>query len=423
MGHQIEERRKVGSSIYIAIVCFLTYACVYAFRKPFTIGLYANEPSYLGVDFKNILVISQVLGYALSKIYGIKFVSELGKLGRCRSILILIGISWIPLIFFPYIPAPFNFICFFINGFPLGIIWGIIFSYVEGRKRTDFIGASLAVSFIVSSGVVKSVAKWLQLTYSITDKWIPFITGLVFLLPLVLLIYLLEKVSDPSEEEKKLKAPRSPMSKNERAHFFYQFRFGLIAFIVIYIMLTLFRDLRDNYAADIWVNLGYNNAAMFTNTELPIALVILAIIASMVFVKNNRWAFLMSQIAIIIGFFIAGVSTYFFQQHIITGYSWMLLVGLGLYMGYIPFNSILFDRMIATFRLKGNVGFLMYLMDSFGYLASVAVIVLKNAMHVKLNWATFYSDGVLVVSIAGFILAIITMVYYIKQTKNIKYEQ
>ena len=100
----------------------------------------------------------------------------------------------------------------------------------------------------------------------------------------------------------------------------------------------------------------------------------------------------------------------------------MLLVGLGLYMGYIPFNSILFDRMIATFKLKGNVGFLMYLMDSFGYLASVVVIILKNAMHVKLNWATFYSNGVLVVSISGFILAIITMIYYVKQTKNIKYE-
>ena len=295
--------------------------------------------------------------------------------------------------------------------------------YQQGRKGTDFIGATLAVSFIVSSGVVKSVAKWLQLTFSIEDKWIPFTTGLIFLLPLTLFIYLLEKVSDPSEEEKELKVPRLPMSKNERALFFHKFRFGIIAFIVIYIMLTLFRDLRDNYAADIWVNLGYNNAAMFTNTELPIAIVILAIIASMVFVKNNRWAFLMSQIAIIIGFFIAGVSTYFFQQHIITGYSWMLLVGLGLYMGYIPFNSILFDRMIATFRLKGNVGFLMYLMDSFGYLASVVVIILKNAMHVKLNWATFYSNGVLVVSISGFILAIITMIYYVKQTKNIKYEQ
>ena len=415
MGHHIDQKKGIASPIYIAIICFLTYACVYAFRKPFTIGLYTNESSYFGIDFKNILVISQVLGYACSKIFGIKFVSELGKMGRGKIILILIVISWLPLFAFPFIPAPFNFICFFFNGFPLGIIWGIIFSFVEGRKGTDFIGACLAISFIVSSGVVKSVAKWLQLTYHIKDNWIPFMTGLIFILPLVFFVYLLEKVTEPNEEEVLLKSPRLPMSKEERYHFFNQFQFGLIAFIVIYIMLTLFRDLRDNFAADIWNNIGYNNVSMFTNTELPIAIVVLVIIASMVFVKNNRWAFLMSQIAIIIGFFIAGLSTYFFQQHYINGYNWMLLVGLGLYMGYIPFNSILFDRMIATFKLKGNVGFFMYLLDSFGYLASVLVIVLKNAMHLEINWATFYSNGVFLVSIAGFILSMITLFYYIKK--------
>jgi hypothetical protein len=30
----------------------------------------------------------------------------------------------------------------------LGMLWGVVFSYVEGRKTTDFIGAALAVSFI-----------------------------------------------------------------------------------------------------------------------------------------------------------------------------------------------------------------------------------------------------------------------------------
>lgn len=423
MGNQIDDKKGISSPIYIAIICFLTYSCVYAFRKPFTIGLYAEQPSFLGIDFKNILVISQVLGYACSKIFGIKFVSELGKMGRGKTILILIAISWLPLFAFPFIPAPFNFICFFINGFPLGIIWGIIFSFVEGRKSTDFIGASLSVSFIVASGVVKSVAKWLQLNYQIADNWIPFMTGLIFILPLILFIYLLERIPEPSEEEIFLKAPRLPMSKSERGYFFNQFQFGLISFIVIYIMLTLFRDLRDNYAADIWSNLGYNNAAMFTNTEFPIAIVVLVIIASMVFIKNNKLVFLLSQIAIVIGFLIAGISTFLFQQHLITGFHWMLLVGLGLYMGYIPFNSILFDRMIATFKLKGNVGFLIYLMDAFGYLASVLVIILKNAMHFDINWATFYSNGVFVVSIGGLILTLITLFYYIKKSKNIIYEQ
>jgi hypothetical protein len=168
--------------------------------------------------------------------------------------------------------------------------------------------------------------------------------------------------------------------------------------------------------------LGYkNNATIFTNTELPIALIVLSIIASMVFVKNNKYVFLASQMVIIFGFIISGLSTYLFQHQYINGFNWMLLVGLGLYMGYIPFNSILFDRMIATFKLKGNVGFLMYLMDSFGYAASVFVILAKNALHIHMNWATFYGNGVYAVSALGFILSISTLLYYIKKTKNISY--
>jgi hypothetical protein len=162
------------------------------------------------------------------------------------------------------------------------------------------------------------------------------------------------------------------MNKKERITFFRQFKLGLIAFIVIYILLTFFRDIRDNFAADIWIELGYgNNASIFTTTELPIAFCVLILVASMIYVKNNKLAFQYSQIIILAGFIICGISTLLFSMQFLTGYYWIVLVGLGLYMGYIPFNSILFDRMIAAFKLKGNVGYFMYLVDSFGYLASV----------------------------------------------------
>ena len=135
---------------------------MYAFRKPFTVGAFANAPKVFGLAYKDALVISQVLGYMMSKFYGIKFIAELKKIGRGKIILLLVSISWFALLLFAIVPAPFNVIFLFINGFPLGMIWGIVFSFVEGRKATDFIGASLAVSFIFSSGFVKSVAKCLQ---------------------------------------------------------------------------------------------------------------------------------------------------------------------------------------------------------------------------------------------------------------------
>lgn len=418
----LKKDNQFGSSLYIALICFCTYACMYAFRKPFTIGLYADMPAYLGIEYKNLLVIAQVLGYTASKIFGIKFISELKNIGRGKLILLLIILSWIPLLLFPLLPAPINIFCFFLNGFPLGIIWGIVFSFVEGRRATDFIGASLAVSFIVSSGVVKSIAKWLQLTYHITESWIPFYTGLVFILPIILFIYLLEQTPAPTPEEIELKAPRLPMTKSDRLSFLKEFKIGIIAFIFIYLILTLFRDLRDNFAANIWNDLGYaNNASVFTNTELPIALIVLVLIASMIVIKKNKFAFLISILIIILGFIVVGLSTFLFKLNLITGYYWMLLVGLGSYMGYIPFNSILFDRMIATFRIKGNVGFLIYLLDSFGYLASVIVISIKGSVHLELNWAQFYSKGVLYFSVLGLLASLAAFVYYSKKIKTLNY--
>ena len=411
--------RDTYVAILGAIITFLTYASVYAFRKPFTVGSYSNAPKVFGIIYKDALIISQVLGYMLSKFFGIKFIAELKRIGRGKIILLLVVISWLALFLFAIIPAPFNVIFLFINGFPLGIIWGIVFSFVEGRKATDFIGASLAVSFIFSSGFVKSVAKWLQVDFKITDWWLPFVTGFVFILPLLLFIFLLEKMPQPSDEDVAARVTRKPMSKTQRKYFFQQFRFGLVLLIIIYVFLTVFRDIRDNFAADMWRELGFGNEpSVFTSTEIPITIVVLILIGSMILIRNNRNAFLITHLIIIIGFLVAGISSWLFIHHAIAPFTWMTLVGLGLYMGYIPFNCILFERLIATFKYTANVGFLMYVADSFGYLGSVGVIISKSLFKIKLQWTTIYSNGVMYLSVLGIICTLAAMQYFNKKYKK-----
>jgi MFS family permease len=411
-----EKFRDNWVALYAAIICFLTYATVYAFRKPFTVGIFADGPTVFGLAFKDALVISQVLGYMMSKFYGIKFIAELKNIGRGKLILLLVSFSWLSLLLFAMVPAPWSLIFLFLNGFPLGIIWGIVFSFVEGRKATDFIGAALAVSFIFSSGFVKSVAKALQINFTISDWWLPFATGAVFFIPLIILVYLMEKIPTPSETDISLRVTRLPMNKEERAKFIDTFKPGLILFIAIYLVLTIFRDIRDNFAADIWKELGFGNQpSVFTATEIPITLIVLVLIGSMILIKNNQKAFVITQYIIIIGFVLAGISSFLFIQGLIGPFLWMTLVGLGLYIGYIPFNCILFDRMIATFRISGNVGFLIYLADSFGYLGSVSVILLKTVFKLKIHWSVLYSWGVVGLSIFGVIGSILALKYFNKK--------
>ncbi len=419
---QQEKYRDNWVAVYASLICFLTYASVYAFRKPFTVGSFSDGPTIFGLAFKDALVISQVLGYMFSKFYGIKFIAELKHVGRGKSILLLVGISWLSMLLFAIVPAPYSIIFLFTNGFPLGIIWGIVFSFVEGRKATDFIGAALAVSFIFSSGFVKSVAKTLQMSFAITDWWLPFITGAVFILPLLLLIWLLEKIPAPSSADIALRVTRLPLDKEARKQFFNNFKPGLIVMIVIYVFLTVFRDIRDNFAADIWKELGYGNQpSVFTNTEIPITLMVLLLIGSMILIKNNRKAFQITQYIILFGFLLAGLSSLFFILGLLSPFLWMTLVGLGLYIGYIPFNCILFDRLIATFRITGNVGFLMYLADSFGYLGSVSVILLKTVFKLKIQWSVLYSHGVVGLSILGIIGAVMSITYFNKKYQSISH--
>lgn len=411
--------RDTYVAVFAAIITFLTYASVYAFRKPFTVGSFSKAPLIFGMDYKDALVISQVLGYMLSKFYGIKFIAELKRFGRGKLILLLVGISWFALLLFAVVPAPFNIIFLFINGFPLGLLWGIIFTYVEGRKATDFIGAALAVSFIFSSGFVKSVGKYLQVDFHVTDWWLPFLTGLVFVVPLLLFVYLLEKIPAPSAEDIESRIVRLPMSKADRKSFFWQFNYGLVMLVILYVFLTIFRDIRDNFAADIWRELGFGNQpSVFTATEIPITIIVLLLIGSMILIRNNRKALVITHIIIVAGFLMAGISSFMFINHLLSPFLWMTFVGLGLYMGYIPFNCILFERLIATFKVGGNVGFLMYISDSFGYLGSVAVIISKTIFSNKLQWATVYSNGVMYLSVAGIAGTLLALQYFNKKYKT-----
>src|SRR5450755_1437357 len=136
---------------------------LYAFRKPFSAATFALVPGWtFALDYKIALVIAQVAGYALSKLIGIKVISELDPAKRASAISVLILLSWAALVLFALIPVPWNVAAMFLNGLPLGMIWGLVFGFMEGRRTSEVLGAVVCASFIVSSGAVKSVGKLLM---------------------------------------------------------------------------------------------------------------------------------------------------------------------------------------------------------------------------------------------------------------------
>jgi MFS family permease len=372
-----------------------------------------------GIDFKILLVITQVAGYMLSKFTGIKFISELKRTGRGKLILVLVGVSWIAWLLFAIVPPPYNFWCLFINGFPLGFLWGVIFSYIEGRRATDFISAALAVSFIFAAGLAKSTALFVMNNWQVSEYWMPFVTGLIFMGPLLLFVYLLEKIPPPDEQDVLQRTERIPMPKERRRQFLREFWPGVVVLVILYILVTILRDVRDGFMADMWRESGEAfQDNVFAKTETIISLVILVLIALMVVVKNNFKAFMLAQCIMLAGFIIAGISTFLFLYQDMSMFNWITLVGLGLYMVYIPYNSILFERYIAAFRIAGTVGFLIYIADSFGYLGTVAVLLSKSIFKIKLQWLEFYTVLAMIAAVIGVIGTIVSLIYFKRKYKN-----
>lgn len=94
-------------TLFAGLAGFSAYFSMYAFRKPFSAATFDDVAgwSFL-LDYKVALVIAQVAGYALSKLIGVKVVSEISPSQRGLAIVVLIGVAWLSLILFPSFQPP-----------------------------------------------------------------------------------------------------------------------------------------------------------------------------------------------------------------------------------------------------------------------------------------------------------------------------
>ena len=403
-----------------SLASFGAYFCMYAFRKPFSVATFEGMEVF-HIDYKIILIIAQVLGYALSKFIGIKVVSELKANQRAYYLLGLILIAELALVLFALVPKPFNVIFMFLNGVPLGMIWGIVFSYLEGRKFTEILGVALSTSFIVSSGVVKSVGLFVMDSWGFSEFWMPAITGALFVLPLLFFTWLLEKIPKPTQEDIELRSERIPMTGKDRKYLLLKFSFPITIWVLFYTFLTAFRDFRDNFSRELWDTIGYKgDVSVYSSSETLVAFIVLSVLGFAFYFRDNRKALFFYQILLLVGSISLGFSTFLFHSGNLNPFTWMVVSGFGLYICYVPFNCLFFDRFIGAFRIKGNAGFLIYLADAFGYLGSVAVLLYKNFGQPSLSWIDFFMYSAYSVAGIGVVVTISSILYLKRKYKKYK---
>ncbi len=314
----------------------------------------------------------------VAKFIGVKLIAEMPPSHRPRMLAIMIVLAEAALILFGLLPRPWNAVAMFLNGIPLGMIFGLILGQLEGRRMTEALTAGLCTSFVLADGFCKGVGQWL-LNLQVSEDWMPAATGLLFALPQAFCIWMLSRIEPPTTADAELRAERVTLDRQQRVSLLKRFAGGLIPLTIMYLMVTILRSMRGDFQTELWKGLGVDSApSIFIYSEIWVGLFVLAINGSAVFVRDNARAFNLSLTICGLGIIMSFLATAAWHQRMITPFMFMVLIGQSLYLPYVAVHTTVFERLLAMTRAPGNIGFLMYVVDSIGYLGYVAVILLKS---------------------------------------------
>lgn len=383
------ERSEWFVNLWAVFAAFGTYFCMYMFRKPFTVGSFERAIGE-GWDEKGTLIAAQVVGYMVSKFIGIRVVSEVSRIRRAWVILGLILLSHLALLLFAVVPPPYHVLCMFLNGLPLGIVFGLVLGCLEGRQSTEALAAGLCASFILAGGVAKTVGqRVIDITsgrwgweVELAERWMPFLSGALFLIPIFFCVWMLHRIPPPSERDIDARSLREPMGRADRWRVLRMYSLGLGAIAGTYLLMSILRSFRDDFAPEILRGFGASvKAQAYANIDFFVMCLVTAANGSAVFIRDNLKALQFSFGVSMFGFATTLISVlwHWYVQPISPSVL-MVAIGAGLYLPYVAVHTTVFERIIACTRDRANVGFLMYVADSVGYLGYVAVVLLKNQL-------------------------------------------
>jgi hypothetical protein len=344
---------------YATAAAFATYFCMYAFRKPLAATRFDSQ-QFLGseIALKTAFLVSQILGYTVSKYIGIKVCPEVRPGRRAGMLVLLIVCAEAALVLFAILPPDLKVVAIFFNGLPLGMVWGLVVWYLEGRLTSELLLAGLACSYIVSSGMVKDVGRHLISAHGVSEAAMPMVTGLLFLPMFLISVWLLAQLPPPTAADRAARAPRETMDGANRLAFFRALLFGLVCLLVARFLTTAFRDFRDNFGVELFATLGYReDATLFSRTEIPVAFGVMFALALLNLIRSNRAGVVGAHVIMIMGLALMSLATLVLDAGLLSGLGWMMLVGLGSFMAYVPHDSVVFDRIIASTRVRGTAVF------------------------------------------------------------------
>ena len=398
-------RQKVSNALFIVWAggaALVSYALVYALRKPFTAATFEGL-EFLGMDYKTATSIVQIAGYVLSKLLGIKLVSELQRRHRLPFLIGSVAMAELSLLAFGLLPVPWNIVALFFNGLSLGCMWGVIFSYLEGRRLSGVLASVMGMSIACSSALAKSAGLYLIRDLGVDPFWMPAIIGGVAFVLLVVLAFALNALPDPSAEDRAACAERVPMDGRQRRQIFLRFAPLLTMLFAANLFVTVIRDIKEDFLVNI-VDTSQLSAWAFSGVDAVVTAIILLLFLAVSLIRSHLNVLCTLLVLVLVSMFALVYVAWNYDWLALSPLAWLFVQSLGVYTAFLSFQTLFFERFVACYHIRGNVGFFIVTIDFIGYVGTVGVLVFKELFAGELDWLAFYNSMVVWLGLASCLL-------------------
>ena len=357
-------------------------------------------------------------GYVSAKLLGIKYISELRPEGRLKFIIGSAALSEVSLIAFGLLPIPYNIVALYFNGLSLGCMWGVIFSFLEGRRTTDILASIMGVSMALSSGVAKSLGLYALNQLHVSEFWMPALIGAATFPLLCFTGWMMTRFPKPTEADIASRSERVTLNGHQRWALFRRFmpllirRFMplLILLFGANLLLTVQRDIKEDFIVCI-IDVDTISSWAFAQIDSIATFVLLAVFALLATTYNH-----LKVLCMLLMLSTVGMGTFLGAtegNETIPTTIWLFLQSLCLDIAYLSFQIIFFERFIACFKIKGNVGFFIITIDFVGYLGTLGLLLFKEFCASHIDWTSFYNHMSLYIGVACCFAFITSLVYMI----------
>ena len=402
----------------------LSYLGTYVAKYP--LFLLEHDDILLNIPLKDWLSYAFTIGFFVGKWPAYKYVPSITRSQRPRVLIVLfIGASFCLTGLLPYqgpYSAPLKIISVLIGSIFCSAIFGVEFTYLEGRSNGDVFIAAVNTVVFFGSSLCRAIGAAL-IRGGVPGRWMPILAVTLYSPITILSLYCLDAMPNPTEADIASMGERTIMASSEKSAFISNHAFGLTPLLLGFAFAAGFRFLRDFFALEIY-------REVLDREPEPLDYLLadwiggafcIASLLAMSRVTDNVRVLMLLLCMFAGGGLIIGLATFLFQREWISPELWIISIGVGLTCTITPFSGSLFDRIMACTRTKGTATFLINFGDAVAYVGVFLSLAYKTFSD-GTSYEALFLTGCRVFTLILLITGALSTMYWSRVAKIAQYD-